>query len=435
VTAASCQDTGAGIGIGSAGRADVVELVDAPATVTAKAVATLTAPADGTVVALPVPAGGTVVVGQVVAVIDSPSATARLDQATAALAALNTGGAGIARTNLAGVQRSTDEAAAKAFASARDATNQITDVAVRAALLIQLDAVQRSYEEVAASSRALVNGVQRGLASINQAVNALTAAQRVQAQAAYDLARSAVDALTLRAPVAGVVQFGGVATGGGPSLTDLLGGASGLTSGGLAGGGSGGGSSTGGAAAGPGVDPAAAVGGRVGPGTPVVTVVDTSELGLLADVDETDVLLVKPGITASVELDAAPGKRYDATVRSIDVLPSASARGGVSYHVRLALGAGRDGAETAPIPRPGMNAVAHLAVRTVAGAVTVPAAAVFSSDGRDTVWVVRAGKAIRVPVEVGVSGQDRIQVVSGVADGDRVVIRGADRVRAGQPLP
>jgi HlyD family secretion protein len=230
--------------------------------------------------------------------------------------------------------------------------------------------------------------------------------------------------------VAGVVQLGGVAASGGPSLTDLLGSASG----GLAGG-AGGGSSSGGAAAGPGVDPAAAIGGRVGPGTPIVTVVDNSELGLLADVDETDVLLVKPGITASVELDAAPGNRYEATVRSVDVLPSASARGGVSYHVRLTLGAGRNGTDPAPTPRPGMNAVAHLAVRSVAGAVTVPAAAVFSADGRDTVWVVRAGKAARVPVSVGVAGQDRVQVVSGLTDSDRVVVRGADRVRAGQQLP
>ncbi|MCM0677865.1 efflux RND transporter periplasmic adaptor subunit, partial [Micromonospora phytophila] len=185
----------------------------------------------------------------------------------------------------------------------------------------------------------------------------------------------------------------------------------------------------------PGVDVAVPVGGRVTAGTPVLTIVDTGELGLLAEVDETDVLLVKVGLTAAVELDAVTGATYEATVRSVDVLPSTSARGGVSYRVRLSLGAGRLGeAEPAPTPRPGMNAVVRLRVREAADAVTVPASAVFSADGRDAVWVVREGRAERVPVSVGVQGQDLVQIVSGVQAGDRVVVRGADQVRDGQEL-
>jgi hypothetical protein len=152
-------------------------------------------------------------------------------------------------------------------------------------------------------------------------------------------------------------------------------------------------------------------------------------------VDETDVLLVTAGIKASVELDAAPGARYEATVRSIDLLPSASAQGGVSYRARLALAAGKfaDG-RAAPAPRPGMSAVAHLEVRSAAGAVVVPAAAVFNADGRDSVWVVRGGRAERVPVTIGVSGEDLVQVTNGVGEGERVVVRGADRVKPGQKL-
>jgi len=429
LTAASCKDDNTAIGLGSAGRSDVVEIIDSPATVTAKAVATLTAPADGTVVALPVAPGTTVTAGQVVAVVDSPSAQARLDDAAAALAAVSGSSAGVGRTNLAGAQRRTDEAADKAFTAARDAAGKVADPTVRVALLTRIEADQRAYQEAAASSRALINSVQRGLASIGQAMNALTAAQRTQAQAAYGLAKSTVDALTLRAPVAGVLQLGGVATGGGNPLTDLLGGAAG-GAGALSAAAGAGAAGSAGPATGPGVDPAAGVGGRVGAGTPVVTIVDTSELGLLAEVDETDVLLVKPGIAAEVELDAAPGSRYAATVQSVDILPSTSSQGGVSYRIRLTLRA----SDGAPTPRPGMNAVAHLAVRSVTGAVTVPAAAVVNADGRDAVWVVRGGRAERVDVSVGVSGQDRVQIISGLAETDRVVVRGTDRVRAGQQV-
>ncbi|TBL31813.1 efflux RND transporter periplasmic adaptor subunit, partial [Verrucosispora sp. SN26_14.1] len=192
-----------------------------------------------------------------------------------------------------------------------------------------------------------------------------------------------------------------------------------------------------GAPAGPpaGVDTAVPVGGRVTAGTPVLTVVDTGELGLLAEVDETDVLLVRTGLTGTVELDAVTGAVYDATVKSIDVLPSTSARGGVSYRVRLSLGPGRFGeAEPAPAPRPGMNAVVRLRVREAADAVTVPASAVFSVDGRDTVWLIREGRAGQAAVTVGVQGQDLVQIVDGVQPGDRIVVRGTDQVRDGQEV-
>jgi HlyD family secretion protein len=273
----------------------------------------------------------------------------------------------------------------------------------------------------------------------------------VQAQAAYDVAKSTVDALTLRAPVDGVVQQGGAGSGStATDLSSLLGAAAAAggsaggaatgaagTAGGTAGGAPGtAGGSGGGTASGPGVDPAVAVGSQVSGGTPVVTVVDTSALGLLAQVDETDVLQVVPGATAAVELDAVPGARYTATVGSVDVLPTTSGNGGVSYRVRLALQPGqRANGAAAPAPLPGMSAVAHLAVRSVRSAVTVPTAAVFNAGGHDSVWVVRGGKAVRTAVTVGVAGQDLEQVTAGVVEGDRIVVRGADRVHAGQRLP
>jgi multidrug efflux pump subunit AcrA (membrane-fusion protein) len=436
LAAAGCTDPPRNIVVGNASRADVTEVVDASASVTAKAVAVLAAPADGTVAALSVQPGQAVAAGQPLAVIDSPAARDRLAQAGRALDALSGGGPGPSSSvELVAAQRRTDHDAAAAFAQARDHAAAVTDPKLKAALLAQVEAGERAYRDAAASAQALINSVQRGLAGVGQAMGALTAAQRVQAQAAYDVAKSTVDALALTAPIAGVVQLGGVPSGpAAPSLGDLIGAAAGPGAGGA-----GAGAATGSGAAqrsGPGVDSAVLPGARVSAGTPVVTVVDTSELGLVAEVDETDVLLVTPGVTASIELDAAPGARYDAAVRSVDLLPGASARGGVSYRVRLSVGGGKysDG-RAAPTPRPGMSAVAHLAVRAARAALAVPAAAVFSAGGRDSVWVVRGGKAVRAPVTVGVSGQDLVQVVAGVADGDRIVVRGADQVRVGQQLP
>ncbi|MET8039829.1 efflux RND transporter periplasmic adaptor subunit [Micromonospora sp. NPDC005215] len=432
-TAASCGDDGPDLALASAARNPVSELIDAPATVTARAAATLTAPADGTLASLRVQPGQRVRAGQVLAVVDSPSARQRLRQAKEALDAAKRAGRGVSTGNLTSSRRGTDKAADEAFDAARKAAEKIADPQLRDALLTQVTSAQRQYAAAARSADQAVSAVQRGINGLSSAVGALSAAQRLQAQQAYDLAKATVDALTLRAPIAGIVQPGGTRAGGGSTgglagLLEQTGGAqaagldpSALTSG------------QGGPPAG--VDDAVAVGGQVTAGTPVLTVVDTGQLGLLAEVDETDVLLVKAGVTATVEFDAVSGASYDATVRSVDVLPTNSAQGGVTYRVRLALGAGKMAEdEPAPSPRPGMNAIVRLRVREAADAVTVPASAVFSADGRDAVWVVRDGKAGRAPVTVGVQGSDLVQILNGVQPGDRIVVRGTDQVRDGQEV-
>src|SRR6266545_4383643 len=324
VTASACTGGASPVGLGTADRANVTEVVDASATVSAKAVATVTAPTAGTLASLTATPGQSVAAGQVIAVIDSPAAQRQLDQASTALAAAGGGGggAGFRGGDLAAAQKKTDDAAA-AFTSARNAANAVGDPAVRAALLSQIDAASAQYDSLAATARSLITSVQRGLASLSAALGALGAAQRAQAQAAYDLAKSTVDALTLRAPIAGVVQLGGAASApSAGSLSSLLAAAGG------------GGApvpapaSAGSSPTGPGVDSALGVGAPVGAGTAIATIVDTSALGLLADVDETDVLLVTPGVKAQIELDAAPGASYDAAVGSVDVLPTTSGRGG-----------------------------------------------------------------------------------------------------------
>jgi len=82
-----------------------------------------------------------------------------------------------------------------------------------------------------------------------------------------------------------------------------------------------------------------------------------------------------------------------------------------------------------------MSAVVHLRVREAVDAVTVPAAAVFTADGRDSVWAVRDGRAQPVPVTIGVQGQDVVQILSGLSEGEQIVVRGTDQVRAGQEVP
>lgn len=261
--------------------------------------------------------------------------------------------------------------------------------------------------------------------------SASTAEQRAQAAAAVAAAQRGVAGLTVVSPINGTVQLGGSApAGAAPNLDDLIGalpaGIQGQAASALGGGGSAGGTTTVAEIA-PGVP--------VQQGTVLAAVFDLSALTLVAEVDETDVFLVSKGITAEAELDAVPGAVYPATVRSVELSPTTSSRGGVTYRVALSLAAGKgvDGA-VAPVPRPGMSAVVDLRVREAKAAVSVPAAAVIRQGERDAVWVVRDGRARATVVTLGAQGDDVVEVRSGVGEGERIVVRGADAVREGQQL-
>src|SRR5690606_12509235 len=165
--------------------------------------------------------------GAVLAVIRAPSAGGRLADARAALRAAS-GYGGATSVNRGGVQHSLDAAAADAFGAAEAAAGQIADEKVRTALLAQLEASRARYAAASKTSKKLLGQVERGLASIGQAVAALGEAQRIQAKAAYDLAKATVDSLTLRAPFAGVVQYARPSAGSSADpLADLLGAVSG----------------------------------------------------------------------------------------------------------------------------------------------------------------------------------------------------------------
>jgi HlyD family secretion protein len=419
------------IEVASVASATVVEVVDAPATVTANASAQVTSPATGDVRSLRVRDGQRVREGRVLLVISSPEAQRTLAQTQQAAAAASTS-VDINGIDVSATQSQADAAARRAFAQARRAAQQIPDPTLRAQALSQVDRAQAQYQSAQAAASSAVDQINQGVDSLAAALDALTAAQRTQADLAVQAAQSAVDALTVRAPISGTVVFGASAGGSSSSsdlgglvdqLPDSIAGQAGAL---LGSGSAGGGSTTG----------TLEVGSPVSSGDPLLTVTDVSTLALTAEVDETDVLLVRPGVDADVELDAVPGASYRATVRNVDLNPTTSGRGGVGYVVRLDLfgGTTADGG-VAPRPRPGMSAVASLKVLTAKDAVAVPAAAVFRDGDRDAVWLVDDGVARKQDVTLGAQGEEQIQVTEGVAIGDTIVVRGADQVRDGQEVP
>jgi HlyD family secretion protein len=420
--------------------AEVVERVSAPGAVQAAGQAELKAPAAARVERLVVKDGQEVRSGQLVAQLSSEQVDDQVRQAQAAVDAASSLG-GVAPTLPTG-------AALSAFQQVQSqvtATSSAVIAALRTALPLvpraqrtRLEArIDRAQVRVAELERQADQAAEEAGAAANaqadslrRSIQAATAAQRGQAELALELAQDQQDRLTLRSPLAGTVQLGRSGSGGTslPQVQGLPAGAEEALQG-LAGGG------TQAAATGPPLR----VGSEVAAGQTVATVFDVSDLLVAAEVDETDIALVKPGQTAQVELDAFPQATFGAKVRRVAVAPTSgqSAAGGVTYQVDLTLGGAEagSGGEAEPIPRVGMTATAAIEVRRATDQLSVPGSALVGRSGGQAVFVIDNGKVRLRPVQVAADGEDRVAVASGLREGERVVSRGAERLRDGQDWP
>ena len=156
----------------------------------------------------------------------------------------------------------------------------------------------------------------------------------------------------------------------------------------------------------------------VTPGTVLVTVGDPSALEVAVDVLSNDAVRVKPGMR--MLLTGWGGDEIEARVRTVEpaAFRKVSALGVEEQRVWVV-------ADFAAVP-PGLGDAyrvdARIVVAEKADALRVPAGALFRRDGKWHAFTVEGGRlALRV-VEAGLRGSRDVEIVSGLAEGARVVL-------------
>lgn len=160
------------------------------------------------------------------------------------------------------------------------------------------------------------------------------------------------------------------------------------------------------------------------PGRPLLTMVDPSALRVTAFVPQTALMQLASGQPAKVELPALPSERRWLTRPHVQVLPTYDANTH-SAQVRIELPAGIDGLT------PGMFARVWLPLRSTAGQrLYVPATAVVRRAEMTGLYVIgQNGRPMLRQVRLGPSQDDLVEVLSGVASGERIAL---DPQAAGQ---
>ena len=164
-------------------------------------------------------------------------------------------------------------------------------------------------------------------------------------------------------------------------------------------------------------------------GADLVNLEDTSQLTVDFRLPERYQTRIATGQTVKVELDALPGKTFNARVQAVDPLLDANGR---SIAVRAAL---------PPAPggelRPGMFARVTTVFATQDAALVVPEEAIVPQGGKQFVMTLAkegegdGAKLVsrRVEVQLGVRRGAQVQITKGLADGDTVVVAGQQRLQ------
>lgn len=156
---------------------------------------------------------------------------------------------------------------------------------------------------------------------------------------------------------------------------------------------------------------------------PLVRLSQNDRLRLVVSIPESISTRIKVGTPVSVRL-ASTGRTFERKVSRLSHAVDASTR---TMEVEIDV----------PNPDltllPGMYASADLIVEERRGAVTVPVTAVSRGETGATAMCIGAdGKLSRRDVKLGLETPDHVEVVSGVADGELVVVGGGAQLSPGQ---
>lgn len=174
------------------------------------------------------------------------------------------------------------------------------------------------------------------------------------------------------------------------------------------------------------------IGEWIAQGQGVFELVATDGLRLDFAVSEDYLLAVKPDTPVSYKLNAYPGQTFQGQVKTIVPVTNPGAR---TFLLRVTAGA------NGPQLIPGMSAHAIIQLpkqgqQQAAGLVMSRDAALRHSDGRTVVWTIEQNGSGFVArennVKTGQAFDGKIEILSGLSAGARIVVQGNEALRDGQ---
>ncbi len=174
------------------------------------------------------------------------------------------------------------------------------------------------------------------------------------------------------------------------------------------------------------VERLATEGTAVTPGTPLLVVSDLSRVWITAEIDEAQLGRVVAGRPVTVRAAAYPGETFTGTLAAVGDVVNPDTR-----RVTLRIEAPNPGRRLKPQMLVTVS-VAATAARTV---LVVPSKALQTMDGESVVFVQSGDQFTRRPVTIGATVDGEVEIVRGLAAGDRVATAGAFLLKSALSAP
>jgi HlyD family secretion protein len=162
----------------------------------------------------------------------------------------------------------------------------------------------------------------------------------------------------------------------------------------------------------------------------LLTIADMSKMQISVQVDESDVGRVKNGQKVSFTVDSYPGKTFTGVVSNVSNKATIT-QNVVYYPVTVDI----DNPEG--LLKPTMTARVSVHVGESKNVLIVPLSAVKQTKGQQYVQVMKDGKQQNTNVTLGLSSDDRVEVASGLKEGDQVLLSSTkpQTTQSGPPGP
>jgi HlyD family secretion protein len=151
----------------------------------------------------------------------------------------------------------------------------------------------------------------------------------------------------------------------------------------------------------------------------IIKLPDVSHMKLTVRIHESHINQIRPTQAAFVVLDSMPDRRFRGVVGKVAPLPDSSSRWG-NPNLKVYLTEIRI-TDDMPDVKPGVSARAEVVITNLASVLTIPIQSVTTHKGQQVVFL--AGASPRpVPVQVGMYNNKFIEIVSGLEEGNRVLL-------------
>jgi len=166
------------------------------------------------------------------------------------------------------------------------------------------------------------------------------------------------------------------------------------------------------------------VGSLISPGTVITTLDDASVIKIDFAIPENNLTALRAGLPVTAGSTAYPSRVFKGRVTSLDSRIDATSR---SVLVRAAIPNG-DGAL-----KPGMFLNVEL-LRDQRNGIVIPEESLVPEQNRQFVYVVVNGNAQKREVRTGLRRPGSVEIIEGLAQGERIVVEGTVKLREGGPV-